>query len=258
MGFPIEWLDMITERGGELATAFLAGLPQEVEARTDLADRVRGYLTGTDLKSVGWRIGAAFDSAAKERARLGEMREEATRELTRLRALRAELTEEEFERREAESSRDRAEINRLIRSGTDEVAVIRFLTDKGVLPNYAFPEEGVKLTSILSRRNDTGRNDAARGEDGLIHVEFSRPVSSALSEFAPGQFFYANGRQTSQVPGTKLSATLEAEATDGLAAVMCFDAATPGRCGEVSAQLGDTATPCTLTFVTCSGIIGRN
>lgn len=194
-GFPIEWLELIKNRGDELATEFLSGLPQEVQARTDLATRVRSYLTSTDSKSIGWRIGSAFDAAAEERARLVEKREEATRELKRLRARRIELTEEEFERREGEIARDRAEVNRLIRNGIDEVAVIKFLTDKGVLPNYAFPEEGVKLTSILSRRNDTGRTNAAGDEDGLIHVEYSRPASSALSEFAPGQFFYANGRQ---------------------------------------------------------------
>ncbi len=194
-GFPIEWLNLVRERGDKLATEFLSGLPQEVQARADLADRVRTYLTGTDQNSIGWRIGAAFDGAASERARLVEKREDATRELKQLRARRAELTEEEFERREGDISRDRNELNRLIRSGIDEVAVIKFLTDKGVLPNYAFPEEGVKLTSILSRRNDAARNDATRDEDGLLYVEYSRPASSALSEFAPGQFFYANGRQ---------------------------------------------------------------
>ena len=194
-GFPIEWLELIGNRGDELATGFISGLPQDVQARTDLVTRVRNFLTSTDSKSVGWRIGAAFDTAAEERARLAEKREEATRELKRLRARRIELTDEEFKRREEEIARDRAEVNRLIRNGIDEVGVIQFLTDKGILPNYAFPEEGVKLTSILSRRNDTGSTNASRDEDGLIHLEYSRPASSALSEFAPGQFFYANGRQ---------------------------------------------------------------
>ncbi len=189
-GFPVEWLDLVRERGEELARVFLSGLPQDVQNRTDLADRVRTYLTGSDTRSIGWRVGSAFDVAAEERARLLQKREEATRELERLRRRRAELTEEEFEKREVEITRERTEINRLIKSGIDDVPVIKFLTDKGVLPNYAFPEEGVKLTSILSRRNDT-----ARDEDGLLYLEYSRPASSALSEFAPGQFFYANGRQ---------------------------------------------------------------
>jgi DEAD/DEAH box helicase domain-containing protein len=191
-GFPFEWLELVRGAGQELADRFLSGLPQEVRDRTDLADRIRSYLTGTDPKSIGWRVGEAFDAAATERARLSEKREEATKELRRLQKHRVELTEEEYQRREQDLSRDRTEINRLIRSGIDEVPVIKFLTDKGILPNYAFPEEGVKLTSILSRRNDGA---VARDEDGLLHKEYSRPASSALSEFAPGQFFYANGRQ---------------------------------------------------------------
>lgn len=189
-GFPVEWLELVRERGAELSNIFLSGLPQEVQDRKDLAERVRTFLTSSDNRSIGWRVGAAFDETAEERGRLREKHEEATKELRRLQKRRAELTEEEFAKRETEISRDRTEINRLIRSGIDDVPVIKFLTDKGVLPNYAFPEEGVKLTSILSRRNDS-----ARDEDGLLYLEYSRPASSALSEFAPGQFFYANGRQ---------------------------------------------------------------
>ena len=191
-GFPIEWLELVREAGPELADRFLSGLPQKIRDRTDLADRIRSYLTGTDPRSIGWRVGEAFDAAATERARLVEKREEATKELKRLQKRRAELTDEEYQRREQDLNRDRTEINRLIRSGIDDVSVIKFLTDRGILPNYAFPEEGVKLTSILSRRNDGA---VARDEDGLLHKEYSRPASSALSEFAPGQFFYANGRQ---------------------------------------------------------------
>jgi DEAD/DEAH box helicase domain-containing protein len=191
-GFPIEWLELVRERGAELAEQFLSGLPQEVQDRTDLADRLRSYLTGTDTASIGWRVGSALDAAAMDRARLVEKREEATKELKRLQNRRAELTDDEFKRREQDIARDRTEINRLIRSGIDEIPMIKFLTDKGILPNYAFPEEGVKLTSILSRRNEGA---VPRDEDGLLHVEYSRPASSALSEFAPGQFFYANGRQ---------------------------------------------------------------
>lgn len=189
-GFPIEWLELVKKHGADLANAFLSRLPRDVQDRHDLVSRVRDFLTSTDEGSIGWRVGAAFDTTEEERARLREKRQEANKELERLRRRRVELTDEEFEKREKEISRDRTEINRLIRTGIDDVPVIKFLTDKGLLPNYSFPEEGVKLTSIISRRNDS-----ARDEDGLLYLEYSRPASSALSEFAPGQFFYANGRQ---------------------------------------------------------------
>lgn len=149
-GFPIEWLELVRETGPELADRFLSGLPKEVQERTDLADRIRSYLTGSDTKSIGWRVGEAFDAAATEKARLIEKRDEATKELARLKKRRAELTEDEYARREQDLNRDRTEINRLIRSGIDEVQVIKFLTDKGILPNYAFPEEGVKPAHAVS------------------------------------------------------------------------------------------------------------
>ena len=195
VGFPFDWLDLVRNHGDEFATAFLAGLPPDIQARSDLAARVRGFLTGTDQKSIVTRIGAAFDAAAAEKTRLLEKREEATKELQRLRKRCAELTDDEFEKREGEISRDRKELNRLIRSGIEDVEVIKFLTEKGILPNYTFPEEGVKLTSILSRRNDPVKNAASKDEDEFLYVEYSRPANSALSEFAPGQTFYANGRQ---------------------------------------------------------------
>ena len=189
-GFPVEWLALVQARGNEIAETFLSGLPESVQCRSDLTERIRAYLTSTDTHSIGWRVGAAFDAAAEERASLVQKRDEVTRELDRLRRRQAELTDEEFKKRTAEFVRDRKAINRMITKGIDKVLVIKYLTDKGLLPNYAFPEEGIKLTSILSRRNDH-----AHDEDGLLYLEYSRPASSALSEFAPGQFFYANGRQ---------------------------------------------------------------
>lgn len=189
-GFPVEWLDLVQKRGQELADAFLSRLPEDVRSRAEVADRVRDYLTTSGNRSIGWRVGSVFDEAAAERARLIEKRDDITRAQEQLRRRRAELKEEEYEQRDADLARDKTEINRLIRTGIEEVTVLKFLTDKGVLPNYAFPEEGVKLTSILSRRSD-----GPRDEDGLLYLEYMRPASSALSEFAPGQYFYANGRQ---------------------------------------------------------------
>lgn len=189
-GFPIEWLAMIEEKGDKLAGIFIGLLPSSVRSRQDLVDRLKNYLTSKDDTSLPWQVSRVFDEATEDRAKLLEKREELTKELALLRRRRAELTEEEFKKRDEAISRDRKEINRLIRTGIDDVSVLKFLTDKGILPNYAFPEEGVKLTSILSRRDEATHDD-----DGLLYLEYSRPASSALSEFAPGQIFYANGRQ---------------------------------------------------------------
>ena len=138
-----------------------------------------------------WSVLQAFDDADIERAKLVDKREELTKEKRKLAAEQAEFTPEEYDKLVDRIEQDRKEINRLIRKGVDDVPVIKFLTDRGRLPNYAFPEEGVKLTSLLSRREDSGSGD----EDNLYSVEYMRAASSALSEFALGQIFYANGRQ---------------------------------------------------------------
>src|SRR5690606_37054854 len=125
---------LVTEQGENLAERFLAMLPTAVQEDQILADRVRSYLTANDEKSLRWQISGLFDEVEGERNRLLEKREELKREMDRLRRRRAELTPEEFERRENDISRNRKEINRLIKTGIDDVAVLKFLTDKGALP----------------------------------------------------------------------------------------------------------------------------
>lgn len=60
-----------------------------------------------------------------------------------------------------------------------------FFTDEGLLPNYAFPEEGVTLQSVIVRK--TGREDKPYE---LMDFSFQRSAQSALSELAPENQFY--------------------------------------------------------------------
>ena len=57
----------------------------------------------------------------------------------------------------------------------------------GLLPNYAFPEPGVALQSILWRREV--KTEPPRYEK----FEISRPASSGLTELVPGSTFYTHG-----------------------------------------------------------------
>lgn len=190
-GFPMDWLTFTTSEGEVLANAFIGLLPDDVQAQTSLVERLKNFVISDEPKSMRWSVLQVFDDADLERARLVDKREELTKEKRKLKAREAEFTPEEFKKLEDAIEQDKKEINRLIRKGIDDVPVIKFLTDRGRLPNYAFPEEGVKLTSLLSRRE----GNSASEEDSLFSVEYQRPASSALSEFALGQTFYANGRQ---------------------------------------------------------------
>jgi len=192
-GFPLDWFRYIDEHGSSLASQFLSLLPPELSARSEIASRIRSYLTTRDQHSLIWHIRTLFDEAARERAELIARRAELDAEAKRVKRRENEMTPEKLEARLSEIKRDKGEINHAIRQGIDDVQVLRFLTDKGLLPNYAFPEEGVKLKSIIARQPESGHRE--ENGDNLITREYMRPASSALTEFAPGQHFYANGRE---------------------------------------------------------------
>ena len=68
----------------------------------------------------------------------------------------------------------------------------QFLCDEGILPNYAFPETGVKLDATFYRKR---RNPAAGEKFQYEHLELVRSASSALRELAPENEFYGCGHR---------------------------------------------------------------
>jgi len=69
-----------------------------------------------------------------------------------------------------------------------------FFADEGLLPNYAFPESGVILKSVIYRRKDTKAAESG-GKYETYTYEYERAGSSAISELAPNNSFYAGGRK---------------------------------------------------------------
>ena len=62
-----------------------------------------------------------------------------------------------------------------------------FFTDEGLLPNYAFPEEGTTLRSVIYRKLSTPRQnkDGSTTSFDSRTFEYIRPAHAALSELAP-------------------------------------------------------------------------
>ena len=101
-----------------------------------------------------------------------------------------------------EASDAESEALRRERSGLQSVLrqlnsrpTFNFLTDEGLLPNYAFPEKGVTLKSVIYRDRERSPDEEAAGRD-FEHdtYEYVRPAGPALEEFAPENEFYAGGR----------------------------------------------------------------
>lgn len=72
--------------------------------------------------------------------------------------------------------------------------VFNFLSDVGLLPNYAFPEYGIVLKAVVSKIIQDKSEDGKHKYENKVY-EYNRSASSAISEFAPLNSFYAGGRK---------------------------------------------------------------
>lgn len=73
--------------------------------------------------------------------------------------------------------------------------VFNFMSDEGLLPNYAFPESGVVLKAILYRKSDPDAPVPTKQKYGKSVYEYSRSAAAAISEFAPNNSFYVDGKK---------------------------------------------------------------
>ncbi len=72
--------------------------------------------------------------------------------------------------------------------------VFNFLSDSGLLPNYAFPEAGIVLKAVLTRV-EKDEHDKDKNKYESTTYEYNRSASAAISEFAPLNSFYAGGHK---------------------------------------------------------------
>lgn len=85
---------------------------------------------------------------------------------------------------------EKASLNAIIAKISDK-DTFNFFTDEGLLPNYSFPEAGVTLRSIILKKK--AKADA-HGKYKTTVYEYERPAATAISELAPANRFYAEGR----------------------------------------------------------------
>ena len=189
--FPYPWLSYVEMRRGELLDRFI-GLFNQVD-RNPLSTETQAWLSkfihgsATDPGSLGWKIVNRLSGIAKDVAELKRQRERTGREVEKLEALAVRGEEDELEL--GRLIQERTALSRLIGS-IEGKATLNVLTDEGLLPNYAFPEQGVLLRSIIIRENRPG-SDPAQPET----FEYELPSASAITELAPNNTFYAEGRR---------------------------------------------------------------
>ena len=188
--FPYTFLDYILKHEDRLLSGFKALLGTDLDDR--IAARLQGFLQGTDADdALRIRLSKLLEELAKERKVHSERGSKIRAQIRVLKARpQDDATRDEIERLE----RERQKTIELIKE-INQRELLNTLTDAGLIPNYAFPEAGVELKSLLWRKKGSDDPEESGAYISLPAERFERSAQSALSEFAPENVFYANQRR---------------------------------------------------------------
>ena len=193
-GFPYPLFDFIAENGDEILSRFFqafdtdpsTGEPELDEASQDYLTR---FLQGAEPEdSLRLRILKRLAEVVNDRKAL---RNEVEVLRNRIRTLERAPSDEATDSEIKGIKSERAGLQKLLKD-LNERNTFRFFTDEGLLPNYAFPEQGVTLNSVIFRHSGPGDDEP---DDDPIVYDYLRPAVAALGEFAPENEFYAGGRR---------------------------------------------------------------
>ena len=192
--FPFNFLAYIKSNLSRLIRMFEQMFDRD-ELSDDSRQRIRDFAKGTgdDKESLRHKILRAFTE-------LFDQRESLKKDIKKLKKAIDEL---ELKPKDASFDEEMKEL-RLERQGLmrlqkelEDKNTFNFLSEEGLLPNYAFPEAGVILKAILTRRVNLSKEATEDQKFGYerLSYEYSRSASAAISEFAPENSFYAGGHK---------------------------------------------------------------
>ena len=188
--FPYTFLTYIRENETELLAGFKALLGKDLDDRVDR--RLTVFMEGTEQQdSLRMKLLSLFGELAGERKACRERAERLKKRITELnKRPQDEALKDEIELTQRERQKSLGLVKEI--NNRDLLAA---LTDAGMIPNYAFPEAGVELKSVLWRKRTDDDPTDAGAYISLPAEKYERPAQSALSEFAPENIFYANRRR---------------------------------------------------------------
>ena len=194
--FPANFLRYYSVQKSVLIEQFLSLYQTVITPLTQTL--LRDYAAGDALSRA---ITQAIEAVQAERETLRTARRDLQREVQKIEADPAEY--EDAKLRIQELEQEMKLLLELLRT-VDDQYILNFFTDAGLLPNYAFPEEGVKFRAIITdipvnatetvEGTDRVANQRSTGRKYEVR-EYVRPAAIALRELAPVNTFYAEGRK---------------------------------------------------------------
>lgn len=189
-GFPANLLAFFQKHRTALEDGFLAMFGDEIKGYTQ--ERIRAFSSGTDLDITGLErsIWSGLEEMAEERKTFRSRIQSLTKKIRDMRSDPAR--DQQFDEAIEDLVREKDAMNEIVKS-MNERKVLNFFTDEGLLPNYAFPEAGVILRSVIYQRDTKAQEDDRKYKTRTF--EYARPAAAAISELAPANHFYAEGRK---------------------------------------------------------------
>ena len=190
-GFPYDYFKFIESNLEGLLAGFLVLFkPDELtqESRETLERFARG--DGNHDGGLTHKILTRLSGLAEDREDLRNRLQKVGRAIRKNRETTARDEALDAELDELKQSRDG--IHEMLKQINGRLT-LNFFTDEGLLPNYAFPEEGVELRSVILKKREQPKAD--EGKYQAITFEYVRPAASAITELAPGNVFYVEGRR---------------------------------------------------------------
>ncbi|CCQ63921.1 DEAD/DEAH box helicase [Crocosphaera watsonii] len=190
--FPYPWIQFVEEQQQQLLKDFLELFQEEISERTQT--KLQHFIEKGQNHEGGltWRILNRLQEVVKERTRLKNQIETLRR---RIKEKEKAAHSQNYEEEMAELKRERSGLMELVKN-INQKNIFNFLTDEGLLPNYAFPEPGVTLRSIIWRRNNSQGNSQGKQYETRT-FEYERPGAIAIKELVPSGVFYAEGKRVS-------------------------------------------------------------
>jgi DEAD/DEAH box helicase domain-containing protein len=187
--FPYLLTDYVLQHEERLFDAFMALLGPDADEA--LRARLLNFMQGQgEIDGLRNRLIKTLEELQRERQQYQKRKEEIDKKRKKL----EQQPQDEVVRDELEQlTRERDQMIELVKE-INSRDLLQTLTDAGLIPNYAFPESGVELKSILWRKRSSD-DQGAGAYIALKTLKYERPAASALSEFAPDNRFYANQRR---------------------------------------------------------------
>ena len=189
--FPFNFLHYVQNNLSHLLNSFIQLFAQHLD--DTVRNELRVFAQGNKLKEspMHIRILEAFRALKKQKDSLSQSIKLLKDMVKELEARPRDISyDEEIKELKAEQS---ALMN--VVKEINKKDIFNFLSDEGLLPNYAFPESGIVLKAILYRKDDETGTPQTNNRFRKSVYEYSRSASAAISEFAPNNSFYVDGRK---------------------------------------------------------------